>query len=146
MEDRIQAEIVKYLRSHGTWCHSCPNEGAGAGGAIRTAQLITTGLFPGVGDLIVWWNTPDGVRIGYLEVKTKTGRQSDRQKHFQDMCEEHGIPYHLVRSLDDVIYYMQTMGFTEKVVTSPKNQPLKWEKSAVSGQKVAQPSQKTQVR
>jgi hypothetical protein len=38
------------------------------------------------------------------------------------------------------------MGFTEKVVISPQKQPPKWEKSAVSGQKVAQPSQKTQVR
>ena len=110
MEDRIQASIVKYLRSVGIFCHSIPNEGAGRNGAIRTAQLITMGLFPGVGDLVVWW--PTG--IGYLEVKTATGRQSERQKHFQEMCENHGIPYAVVRSVEDVQTYMDLMGFVEK--------------------------------
>ena len=111
MEDRIQADIVKYLRSHKIFCHSVPNEGAGAGGKIRTAQLITMGLFPGVGDLVVWWHEKDRIRIGYLEVKTATGRQSDRQKHFQELCETQNIPYHLVRSVDDVICYMKMMDF-----------------------------------
>lgn len=112
MEDKIQADIVNYLRKErNTFCHSVPNEGAGAGGAIRTGRLITTGLFPGVGDLIVWWHTDNGVRIGYLEVKTKTGRQSPRQVHFQQMCEESGIPYHLVRSVWDVVKYMDDNNF-----------------------------------
>ena len=111
MEDRIQAEIVKFLRNQGIFVHSVPNEGAGRNGAIRTAQLITMGLYPGVGDLVVWWNTANGVRIGYLEVKTATGRQSDRQRHFQDLCESHGIPYHVVRSVEDVREYMEKEGF-----------------------------------
>ena len=105
MEDRIQADIVKHLRSKGTFVHSVPNEGAGRGGAIRTAQLITMGLFPGVGDLVVWWNTPSGTKVGYLEVKTATGRQSDRQKHFQEMCETNGIPYKVVRSVGEAEEY-----------------------------------------
>lgn len=110
-EANIQSDIVKFLRHGGTMCHSVPNEGAGENGAIRTARLITTGLFPGVGDLVVWWNTTDGVRIGYLEVKTATGRQSDRQRHFQDLCESHGIPYRVVRSVEDVREYMEKEGF-----------------------------------
>lgn len=105
MEDRIQADIVRFLRGKGIFCHSVPNEGAGRGGAIRTSQLITMGMFPGVGDLVVWW--PTG--IGYLEVKTEKGRQSDRQKHFQDLCEQHGIPYKVVRSVEDVEKYMEEM-------------------------------------
>ena len=114
MEDRIQATIVKYLRSVGTFCHSIPNEGAGRNNAIRTAQLVTMGLFSGVGDLLVWWNTSDSVCLGYLEVKTATGRQSERQKHFQDLCEQNGIPYEVVRSVEDVQNYMDLMGFVEK--------------------------------
>lgn len=98
MEDRIQSDIVRYLRNEGIFCHSVPNEGAGRNNAIRTSQLVTMGLFPGVADLVVWW--PDG--IGYLEVKTEKGRQSDRQRHFQEMCESHGIPYAVVRSVEDV--------------------------------------------
>lgn len=111
MEDRIQAEIVKYLRGKEIFTHSVPNEGAGRANAVRTAQLVTMGLFSGVGDLVVWWNTAGGVRIGYLEVKTATGRQSDRQRHFQDLCESHGIPYHVVRSVEDVREYMEKEGF-----------------------------------
>ena len=44
-----------------------------------------------------------------MEVKTEKGRQSDRQKHFQDLCEQHGIPYAVVRSVGDVEEYMNQM-------------------------------------
>ena len=113
MEDRIQAEIVKYLRSMKVFAHSVPNEGAGRGGAIRTMQLKTMGLYPGAGDLIVWWHRPDlpGATVGYLEVKTQTGKQSERQIHFQEKCEAEGIPYHVVRSVEDVKRYMSDMGY-----------------------------------
>ena len=110
-EANIQSDIVKFLRHGGTMCHSVPNEGAGENGAIRTARLITTGLFPGVGDLVVWWRRNGQTVIGYLEVKTATGRQSDRQRHFQDLCESHGIPYRVVRSVEDVREYMEKEGF-----------------------------------
>ena len=111
MEAHIQADIVKFLRHEGVMCHSVPNEGAGRDGAIRTAQLITTGLYPGVGDLIVWWKKDGRTVIGYLEVKTATGRQSDRQKRFEEKCIEKGIPYHVVRSVEDVREYMAQEGF-----------------------------------
>ena len=112
MEDRIQADIVKYLRKErNTFVYSTPNEGAGRDAKMRTAQLITMGLFPGVADLTVWWHKDNRIVIGYLEVKTKTGRQSSRQVHFQEMCEDNGIPYHVVRSVWDVAAYMDSMGF-----------------------------------
>lgn len=111
MEAHIQADIVKFLRSQGIFTHSCPNEGAGRDGAIRTAQLITMGLYPGVGDLVVWWTKDNRTVIGYLEVKTATGRQSDRQKRFEEKCIEKGIPYHVVRSVEDVKEYMAQEDF-----------------------------------
>ena len=76
-------------------------------------QLKTMGLFPGVGDLVVWWHRPNlpGATVGYLEVKTKTGRQSDKQIHFQEKCEKEGIPYRVVRSVDEVKEYMREMGY-----------------------------------
>ena len=111
MEDRIQAEIVKFLRNQGIFVHSVPNEGAGRNGAIRTAQLITMGLYPGVGDLVVWWKKDGRTIVGYLEVKTATGRQSDRQKRFEEKCIEKGIPYHVVRSVEDVREYMAQEDF-----------------------------------
>ena len=111
MEDRIQAEIVKFLRGKDIFVFSIPNEGAGRNGAIRTAQLITMGLYPGAADLCVWWTKDNRTIVGYLEVKTATGRQSDRQKRFEEKCIGKGIPYHVVRSVGDVREYMAQEGF-----------------------------------
>ena len=99
-ESILQAQIVKLLQSHGVFCHSCPNEGA-AGNKVRTMQMITMGLRPGVADLVVWWPATPPV-IGYLEIKTPTGKQSPAQVKFQARCIEAGVPYDLARSVEEV--------------------------------------------
>lgn len=38
----------------------------------------------------------------YIEVKTETGRQSDYQKEFEEVCKSHGCRYILARSVKDV--------------------------------------------
>lgn len=43
----------------------------------------------------------DGKTV-YIEVKTETGRQSDYQKYFQKVCENHGCKYILARSTADI--------------------------------------------
>ncbi len=100
LESQIQANICKLLQLHHIFHHSIPNElaGGGKGAKIRMGQFISMGLKPGTADLCVWW--PSG--IGYVEVKTPTGRQSDNQKRFQERCKEYGVPYDLVRSVEDV--------------------------------------------
>ena len=100
LESQIQVQICKLLQLHKIYFHSCPNElaGGGKGAKIRMGQFISMGLRPGVADLVVFW--PSG--IGYVEVKTPTGRQSDNQKRFQERCESYGVPYDLVRSVEDV--------------------------------------------
>ena len=97
-ESQIQAQIIEYLSLRGIYCHSVPNEGAGPN-KLRTMRLIAQGMRPGVADLVVWF--PWG-RIGYLEVKTLSGRQSESQKRFQTRCEKEGIFYAVVRSVDEV--------------------------------------------
>lgn len=102
-ESLLQHDIALYLQSLHIYFHSIPNEGAGADNAVRTMQLEAMGMRPGVADLAVWWPADGGgVKIGYMEVKTPTGVQSARQKHFQQVCAEHGVRYDLVRSVDDV--------------------------------------------
>ena len=99
-EAKIQMAICQLLQLHHIYFHSCPNELAGGGKSakIRMGQFVSLGLRKGVADLVVWW--PSG--IGYVEVKTPTGRQSDNQKRFQERCKEYGVPYDLVRSVEDV--------------------------------------------
>ena len=110
-EAKIQQEIVQWYRN--TYClkhynprcmiFSIPNEGR----AAASAQLIATGLYGGCADLMVF-HVKRPITIGYeetqplfFEIKTPTGIQSTKQKHFEvhacDIC----VPYHIVRSLDE---------------------------------------------
>lgn len=109
-ESKIQAEIVEYLSGQGIFCHSVPNEGAGKD-KLRTMQMITMGLRPGTADLVVWF--PSG-EIGYLEVKTETGKLSDNQRRFKRRCMEHGVFYAVVRSVEDVRMVLESRGEIEK--------------------------------
>jgi hypothetical protein len=96
-ESLIQAEIVKFLSSVGVFCHSVANEAAG-NNVVRQGQMITMGLRPGVADLVAWM--PSGV--AYIEVKTQSGRQSPAQIKFELKCRDFGVPYYLVRSLEEM--------------------------------------------
>ena len=55
------------------------------------------GLIAGVSDLIIL--TPN--QAFFIEVKTPTGRQSEKQKEFQHKVELLGFKYFLVRTLED---------------------------------------------
>lgn len=90
---------------------SIPNEGRGA----ASMQLMATGLYPGCGDMFVIKvkNPPDtqvGLRRKYafIEVKAPENKsgprkngQSQKQIDFEEHCIAMGIPYHIVRSLDE---------------------------------------------
>lgn len=103
----IQEEIVRYLQKEKIFCHSVPNEADGRS-KMRQAQLVAMGLRGGVADLVVWWPSMEGIRIGYLEVKAKKGIQSERQKTFESLCKTNGIRYDLVRSLEEVMEIRET--------------------------------------
>ena len=97
-EDHIQYAICQYLQLRGIYFHSVPNEAAG-NNPRRQSHLISLGLRAGVADMVVFY--PAGT-VTYLEVKSATGRQSDKQRSFQQHCTDHGIEYHVVRSVEDV--------------------------------------------
>jgi len=102
-EDKIQQEIVMWYRN--TYClknhnprnliFSVPNDSKDAKEQMRK---IATGLYAGVSDLII-------IHFGkvlFVEVKNDKGRQSDKQKDFQQLIEAQGFKYYLVRSLEDL--------------------------------------------
>lgn len=111
-ESKIQQEIVKYYRN--TYClkhhkyrcmiFSIPNESS-QGNAI---PLIQTGLYSGAADLCVVhnYNTLEN-RLGinslmlFIETKDAKGKQKPKQKMFEEHCIQMGIPYHIVRSLEE---------------------------------------------
>jgi hypothetical protein len=65
------------------------------------ARLKDEGVVAGVSDLILLHRTE---RFGALcmELKTPTGRQSESQREWQKMAENHGNKYVVVRSVKDM--------------------------------------------
>lgn len=102
-EDKIQQDIVIWfnnnycLKHHAPRCSifSVPN--GGTRNKLEAIKLKSTGMKAGVSDLIVVM--PEIVL--FVEVKTETGKQSDKQKEFEIIISKLGFKYYLVRSLDE---------------------------------------------
>ena len=134
-EDHIQQEcLVWYNLEYCTLaknprgvCYSIPNEGAMQMGreimgqlkgkvsdlvmkiiqkttGIMTHRLKLTGMKEGVSDTHII--LPNG-KILFIEFKTSTGYQSKEQKDFQQVIENLGHTYLLVRNLKEFQYYIR---------------------------------------
>ncbi len=97
-EADIQNAILDYLTRKGYTCWRQNSMGVynERGGFYRKPSKYAVN---GVSDIIV---LSDG-KAYFIEVKSKTGQQSDDQKLFQDFVERAGCEYLLARSLEDVM-------------------------------------------
>lgn len=100
-EADIHRQIVEYFDVMGIFCFHIPNERNSSMANMRNLKKL--GLRSGAPDLEVWLPTHNGVRIVYMEIKSENGKLSENQKAFRERCEKAGLPYHVVRSLDNVI-------------------------------------------
>jgi hypothetical protein len=91
-EFTIQVEIVTFCRKNDIICFSVPNEAT-----RNNSKYIQSGVLAGVSDLIVINNG----KILFIECKDYKGRQSDKQKEFENIVSLQGFKYFLVRSLDE---------------------------------------------
>ena len=91
-EFTIQVEIVDYCRKNNIICFSVPNEAT-----RNNSKYIKSGVLAGVSDLIVLKNG----KSYFVELKDYKGKQSDKQKNFENMVTLEGHKYFLVRSLDE---------------------------------------------
>lgn len=100
-ENKIQSEIFIWYNNNYTihnkgLIFAVPNGGTRN---KREAMLLkATGVVAGVSDLICIM--PNG-KIVFVEVKTGTGVQSEKQKWFQKLVNVLGFEYKIVRSLDE---------------------------------------------
>lgn len=107
-EDKIQKEIVKYLRAvlpSNVIMYHCPNGGkrsAKAGGQFRNM-----GVLPGVPDLC--FVLPDG-KAAFIEVKQIDGVLSESQVNFSSDVTRNGCPYGVARSVDDAEVLIKSWG------------------------------------
>ena len=91
-EFTIQVEIVDYCRKNNIICFSVPNEAT-----RNNSKYIKSGVLAGVSDLIVLKNG----KTYFVELKDYKGKQSDKQKEFENIVSLEGFQYFLVRSLDE---------------------------------------------
>jgi len=115
-EANIQRQIVTFLRvvlPVGSIVHHCANEAAGGGEAARNRQAILRGLglHAGFSDLIVI----SAGRVLFLEVKSPAGRLSGPQAAFRDAVQGQGLPWALVRSVDDAVAALRAHGFRTRI-------------------------------
>ena len=95
-ELQIQSAVVDYFRIQKILIFSVPN-GQNIPHPVTRALLKESGLTPGVSDLIAVF---DG-EIVFIEMKTKTGRQSPEQKEFEQAVKARGFEYVIFRSVSD---------------------------------------------
>jgi len=126
-ESVIQTQIVAWLslvcRRYGFLFASVPNEGmmtAALMGSLPKSALFgmltkfkKMGMTPGFSDLVVGWQG----RMFCMEVKSQSGDQSDRQRDFAAWCASCGVPYRVVRSLDEAQQVMIEWGIIGKGVS-----------------------------
>jgi hypothetical protein len=74
--------------------------GDGKARAIQTNALKKAGMLPGMADLILFDRRVR--RVGFIEVKSKTGTISPAQEAFANLATgTWALPYAVVRSVDD---------------------------------------------
>lgn len=96
-EYNTQMACVKWFRLQYPQylCFSCPNEAT-----YRNKQYFANiGALAGVSDLICV--LPN--KILFIELKSKTGRQSIEQKAFMEKVEGLGFDYYVIRNIEDFI-------------------------------------------
>lgn len=103
-ESKLQQEIFNWYQNN--YClkfheprgmiFSIPN--GGTRNKLEAINMKATGLLAGASDLIVI--TPNGKLI-FVELKTDTGKQSDKQIDFENRVKKLGFEYYLIRSIDE---------------------------------------------
>jgi hypothetical protein len=107
-EHSLQVQVIDYLYmagKNGAFAIACAN--AGKRSMFTGRRMVAEGLTAGVADLCVL--LPGG-HVGWLEMKTATGRQSIEQKGFAAKCLRLNHPYAIARSLDEAVKILKLWG------------------------------------
>jgi hypothetical protein len=81
------------------------NDNAGKTSMQRAMRLKAMGVRAGVADLVIMGY---GGQACFLEIKTESGRLSESQKTFRDLCQKRGWPWGIARSVEEAIEQCRT--------------------------------------
>ena len=98
-ESTLQKRIADFLVRMGFMVTRINSSVHVTDGGVHLAsyRVVNTNATAGHADLLVCRQG----RAWYVEVKTPTGKQSPKQREFQDTCIKYGMPYYIVRSIDE---------------------------------------------
>ncbi len=109
-EARIQQDIVMWFRNEYCLKHHEPRSLIMSIPNNREHGMKEVGMMSGASDLLVMYSKDgldfEGMMIYWVEVKTPKGRQSPKQKVFQEHVEQMGMEYVIVRSREEFILMM----------------------------------------
>lgn len=97
LESQIQRQMVMWFRLQYPQYIIAAIPNGGQRNALEAKIMKSEGVLAGFSDLIIIANN----NVLFVEVKTKTGRQSELQKVFQANVEKLGFQYSVCRSLQD---------------------------------------------
>lgn len=97
IESHIQQQIVTWFRMQYPEYVIAAIPNGGFRNAIEASIMKKEGVLAGFSDLVVIVDK----KILFIEIKTKTGRQSEYQKKFQYKVETLGFDYMICRSLNE---------------------------------------------
>ena len=97
LEKHIEKSILQYLNQV-MGAFAWKNATMGVWDPRKKIYRTNTNL-KGVSDIICIFNR----QVFFIEVKTKTGKLSEHQKHFIDECNERGVKAFVARSIQDVV-------------------------------------------
>ena len=105
IESNLQSACLKWARMQFPVCRellfAVPN---GAHLSMVQAKILKgEGMTSGVADMLLWYPSSDGMYCGLaIEFKTEKGRQSERQRKWQEALEATGCyRYEVVRSFEE---------------------------------------------
>lgn len=109
-ESRIQQEIVmwfwnSFVSLRGGLCYNLNNSVGGYRGKINRFL----GLVAGRSDMTLYYQG----NAYMIELKTATGRQSNKQKEWQSFIEGQGFTYVVIRSLEEFKEFVGELGIKE---------------------------------
>ena len=100
-ESDIQRAILDYLAAKRILAFRM-NSGAMFGSHKGKKWAVRFGE-PGMADILASTTGGGELDVWWIEVKSEKGKQSEEQKSFQRLVENHGHGYILARSVDDVM-------------------------------------------
>lgn len=103
-ESKLQQQIFEWYNNNYCLKHHSPRglifsiPNGGTRNKLEAITMKATGLLAGASDLIII--LPNG-KLTFLELKTETGKQSDKQIEFEKRVTDLGYEYKLIRNLQE---------------------------------------------